>query len=131
LQDSETNIHLSYGPFGISSSHSYNYGYDIYEAKNASRERPKLAVWFASNCVPTRTSLVRQLMDLVRVDSYGTCLNNVGIRPDLKYFGFGRKKIETLRQYRFAISMENSVCPEYVTEKVWQVTINVLPLLKF
>ena len=60
----------------------YSYGF----APSHRFDRP-LAVWVASNCAKGRTELVKDLMELVPIHSFGKCLNNANWTEDEKAFG--------------------------------------------
>lgn len=71
---------------------------------------------FISNCGASnfRNQAVVKLQELgVKVDSYGSCHNNMG-------GGRGVNKAETIRKYKFTLAFENSCEPDYVTEKYFQ-----------
>ncbi len=75
------------------------------------------AVYFASSGVDRsgRTAYVRELMEVLPVDSYGASLRNRDLRHD-----DGRAtKLETIARYRFTLAFENSIAPDYVTEKFY------------
>ena len=58
----------------------------------------------------------------VKVDSYGECLHNKPLSEDIR----GSEKMDSkeylnlLAKYKFVISIENAVCEDYVTEKLWR-----------
>lgn len=72
-----------------------------------------MAAWFVSNCkdAPSqRFELVNRLQEFITVDIYGKC----GIRcPRFP------KKCADLSNYWFYFAFENSLCTDYVTEKVF------------
>jgi Glycosyltransferase family 10 (fucosyltransferase) C-term/Fucosyltransferase, N-terminal len=73
------------------------------------------AVFIASNPRDRsgRSDYVRELMKHLPVDSYGQCLNNRTLTGDL-----GRaSKLATIARYKFTLAFENSIAPDYVTEK--------------
>jgi hypothetical protein len=73
------------------------------------------AVYFASNCQDRsgRQEYVRELMRYLQVDSYGCCLQNRTLPVDE-----GREtKLDIIARYRFTLAFENSISPDYVTEK--------------
>ncbi|KAK5581056.1 hypothetical protein RB653_001084 [Dictyostelium firmibasis] len=81
-----------------------------------------LANWFCSNCnnLSNRNELVKELMKYITVDSYGSCLNNMPTSDFLKRSSedpFNRKRNFIVR-YKFTIVFENSICKDYVSEKV-------------
>ena len=73
------------------------------------------AVLFLSNAEERsgRTEYAAELMRHLSVDSYGRCLNNRKLAEDR-----GRATLrEVIRRYRFTLAFENSIAPDYVTEK--------------
>ncbi|CAF1083940.1 unnamed protein product [Adineta ricciae] len=74
-------------------------------------------VWIISNCnaYNGRQTLVQQLMTYIRVDSYGSCLNNA---QSAQAQARAQSNAELYASYKFVISIENSNCEDYVTEKL-------------
>lgn len=72
--------------------------------------------WIAGNCDAHsgRTFYLKELMQYISIDSYGTCLHNREFpSPE------DRANINSLiSKYKFYIAMENSQCHDYVTEKL-------------
>jgi hypothetical protein len=54
-------------------------------------------------------------MSYINIDSYGKCLNNIKSR---KVEQRQQPNMELYSQYKFVISMENSNCEDYVSEKL-------------
>ena len=61
-------------------------------------------------------------MKHIKVDAYGDCLHNrdlpASVKGTLQF-----EKVEFLRltsKYKFTVAMENAVCPDYITEKLWR-----------
>ena len=75
--------------------------------------RPKIAAWFVSHCKvqSRRIQFTKRLQEYIPVDVYGKCGSLVckGIR---KCYAMLEKS------YKFYLSFENSICSDYVTEKV-------------
>jgi len=73
------------------------------------------AVYFASNHRERsgRTAYVRELMQYIRVDSYGQCLQNRRLENDTGI----QTKLDTIARYKFTLAFENSITQDYVTEK--------------
>ena len=73
-------------------------------------------VWIISNCVAYngRQNYMKKLMSLVKIDSYGACLNNKVTHTADRMKG----NIELFARYKFVIAIENSNCEDYVTEKL-------------
>jgi hypothetical protein len=63
-----------------------------------------------------RTYFAAQLMRYIAVDSYGRFLRNRRLpTPDIGH----QTKLETIGDYHFCLAFENSVAPDYVTEKIY------------
>ena len=80
-------------------------------------KKTKLVAWFVSHCSTgiRREEYVRQLSKFIPVDIYGSC-GNLTCGCDNKSLC-----LEMLRSdYKFYLAFENSLCPDYVTEKLFQ-----------
>ncbi|XP_037072968.1 alpha-(1,3)-fucosyltransferase 10-like isoform X2 [Pollicipes pollicipes] len=90
-------------------------------------------VYLASGCDNPlqRDEYVRELMRYIAVDSYGACLNNRQLPTSL---ADPAESDETeldalLAPYRFYLALENAVCDDYVTEKLWRpLRLGVVPV---
>ena len=86
--------------------------------------RHKIAM-FVSDCnsgfSKWRSGYLKQLMKYVEIDSYGHCFHNTDMQPTRKDQGYLKLKLDLIRNkgYKFLISFENSVTPDYITEKIW------------
>jgi hypothetical protein len=82
------------------------------------KTEPAPAVYFASNPRDRsgRQEYARALMRYLQVDSYGRCLNNRRLEVDQG----SPTKLETIARYRFTLAFENSIAPDYVTEKFYE-----------
>ena len=90
-------------------------------------KRTKLIAWFNSHC-PThsqREDYVKKLAEFIPVDIYGKCgplecLPRNDPRCDAR----------VLVNYRFYLAAENSLCPDYVTEKFYRALMNdIVPVV--
>lgn len=76
----------------------------------------RTAAWFVSNCRTDsrRELLVRNLSLYIPVDIYGDCHGGRKCQ--------NRPECDRMlsRHYRFYLSFENSLCPDYVTEKLYR-----------
>jgi alpha-1,3-fucosyltransferase len=76
--------------------------------------KDRAVAWFVSNCHSNSQweSLVRRLSEFISVDIYGKCANGKHSCPN-------KSECDQMlsRHYRFYLSFENSLCPDYVTEK--------------
>ena len=83
-----------------------------------------MVAWVTSHCKTQskRETFVQKLSKYVKVDIYGAC----GKLKCPKKTGCQN----TLEKYKFYISMENSICNDYVTEKSWNsLTWGAVPLV--
>ena len=89
--------------------------------------RPKMAAWFVSHCRPPskRDRFAEKLQKYLPVDIYGRC-------GPLKCSKKGDDCYKMLeRDYKFYLSFENSLCTDYITEKVWNILkLNVVPVVR-
>ena len=73
--------------------------------------------WFVSNCLTNskRELLAHRLSLYIPVDIYGGCFNQLNCPR-------GEEGCDRMlsQHYRFYLSFENSLCPDYVTEKVYR-----------
>lgn len=84
--------------------------------KNYARGKSKMIAWFSSNCnTPSnREGFVRELQKSIPVDIYGSC-GTLKCLPKMSDECFAKAGIT----YRFYLSFENSICKDYVTEKLY------------
>ncbi|KAM8848923.1 GDP-fucose protein O-fucosyltransferase 4 [Synchiropus picturatus] len=90
------------------------------------REGLAPVLYLQSHCdVPSdRDRYVRELMKHIQVDSYGKCLNNRPLPAHLEdtstATGEEQGFMSFVARYKFHLAMENAVCPDYMTEKLWR-----------
>ena len=115
---------------------TYTYGYiDVRRRRRESASfdlsriqttRPRRVAWFVSHCRTDshRERYVRELQKYIPVDIYGKCGNmSCDYRSKDCY-----KMLET--EYKFYLSFENSLCVDYVTEKLFKILeYNVVPIV--
>ncbi|CAL1529741.1 unnamed protein product [Lymnaea stagnalis] len=105
--------------------------------KNSYQEEDGLAsvIYVQSGCDPPsdRDEFVKLLMNYISVDSYGTCLKNKKLPEKISHPLGGmshRDFYELISQYKFALSMENAVCEDYITEKLWRpLMVGTVPIV--
>ncbi|XP_073990273.1 GDP-fucose protein O-fucosyltransferase 3-like isoform X2 [Rhodnius prolixus] len=96
-----------------------------FEAKSNLEDKLAPVVYIQSDCVTpnNRDSYVYELMNHINVDSYGECLNNkklpVSLSNPLETM-MSDELLHFVSKYKFAIAFENSVCDDYITEKLWR-----------
>jgi len=79
-------------------------------------EKRNEVIYIQSNCAALsgRDDILRRLVELgVKLTARGACLNNA---PSLPH---GESKRDAMRGSLFCATMENSLEPDYVSEKVW------------
>ena len=70
---------------------------------------------------PIRKEFFERLSKYKKVDSGGKFLNNIGYHIP--------KKVEFIKDYKFTIAFENSVCEGYTTEKIFEpMVMNSMPI---
>ena len=99
-----------------------------YQPKVPFANKTRSAAWIVSNCHATsrREHYVEKLRRYIDVDVYGAC----GSMP-----GCGRNEDSDCRQkiaskYKFYLSFENSLCQDYVTEKLFRaLSTEIVPIV--
>ncbi|XP_075060691.1 GDP-fucose protein O-fucosyltransferase 3 [Mixophyes fleayi] len=94
------------------------------QKKNALRRRFAPIVYVQSDCDPPsdRDTYVKELMNFIAIDSYGECLHNRDLPPQVNNPTFmdDTQFYNILAQYKFILAFENAVCEDYITEKLWR-----------
>ncbi|XP_049884483.1 alpha-(1,3)-fucosyltransferase B-like [Pectinophora gossypiella] len=77
-------------------------------------------------------------MDYIAIDSYGSRLQNKELPGNLSaklpkasflFHLYDEELMSFLAQYKFIIAIENAVCKDYVTEKLWRaIELGVVPI---
>ncbi|UJR32154.1 hypothetical protein I4U23_019621 [Adineta vaga] len=82
------------------------------------KEKQADIVWIISNCNAHngREGFIEELMKEIKIDSYGSCLNNRQGYEDRM-----AENVDAYTKYKFVIAIENSNCIDYVTEKLVKV----------
>ncbi|KAN0047739.1 hypothetical protein ACTA71_002124 [Dictyostelium dimigraforme] len=129
----DTHIYVPYGPIEYGGSDSYAHSAIFNEIKLIPPKRNDSIVWIASNCWNehyNRVGLMKSLMNITRIDSYGSCLNNKNFTNEDKLIkNKHNQKMAVLKRYTFSIAFENSLCEDYVTEKLWEsLSVGTIPI---
>ncbi|XP_077465325.1 GDP-fucose protein O-fucosyltransferase 4 [Stigmatopora argus] len=96
------------------------------EKNRLRREGLAPVLYMQSHCdVPSdRDRYVRELMKYIQVDSYGKCLNNKALPAHLEdtstATGEETSFMRFVSRYKFHLALENGLCPDYMTEKLWR-----------
>jgi alpha-1,3-fucosyltransferase len=88
------------------------------------KKKTKTATWFVTNCVSTpsnRMGLVQKLRENgVDVEIFGGCVNSsLNLSPE-------EQKSFLEDKYKFYFAFENSLCDDYVTEKLYKVMDSII-----
>ena len=89
-------------------------------------QRPKLIAWMSSHCptISKREEYVRELQKYVEVDTYGSCGENKCFKKHPYEKSCWLKVLRP--NYLFYLSMENSLCNDYITEKLYHPLVHGL-----
>ena len=86
--------------------------------------KDKFAAWMLSSCRSRslRENVGRALLQYIPIDVYGDCGNRTCIE--------GTACDRYISRYKFTLAFENSLCGEYITEKVWRsFERNIVPVV--
>ncbi|KAF9126099.1 Alpha-(1,3)-fucosyltransferase 11, partial [Mortierella sp. GBA39] len=100
------------------------------QQKNAFRKDLAPVAWIVSSCTSHngRHFFIKQLLKYTNIDIYGRCMKNKDwpMHPDGRSFS----DREVVARYKFYLSIENSNCDDYVTEKIERpYAVGVVPIL--
>ncbi len=91
-------------------------------------QKNNTVAWFVSHCSThsRREDYVKELAKFIQVDVYGKCgTMTMDCMP--RYSPRCEKLLTT---YKFYLALENSICPDYVTEKFYKALMNdVVPIV--
>ncbi|KAH8862840.1 Alpha-(1,3)-fucosyltransferase C [Schistosoma japonicum] len=105
----------------------------LLHSENFAVGKSKKVAWFVSKCAPKspRMQYANELSQYISVDIYGqcgtlTCPKNASTDTSTP------ECLKTIREnYKFYLSFENSLCSEYITEKLYRNALNndILPIV--
>ena len=103
--------------------------------KNYALGKTKPIAWLVSDCPKSkmfRINYAKKLQNFIPVDIYGHC-GPLKCGPRFVY-GKGQVKTTCLelleKRYKFYLSFENSLCDDYVSEKLWTaLRLNIVPIV--
>ncbi len=115
-----TSIYYSDSGFYWNSETATNNVTDIFGSK--SNDSSRFAVTLISNCVSGRLNLIKEHQKYINIDIYGkcglTCPEHTDCRAYLSKF------------YKFFFVFENSICTDYVTEKLFDtLKYSIIPIV--
>ena len=86
---------------------------------NYANGKTKMAAWFVSNChsLSKRDELVKELQKYIQVDVYGRCGTLSCPKDDERNDSSDECQEMAAKNYKFYMSLENSLCQDYITEK--------------
>lgn len=106
--------------------------------KNRALKEISPILYLQTSCVaPTeRDEYVKELMKYQRIDSYGACLNNkplpshlLEINDDYLNNLYEERILRFTARYKFVLAIENGVCDDYISEKLWRaIHVGVVPI---
>ncbi|CAI5442945.1 unnamed protein product [Caenorhabditis angaria] len=119
--DTASDIYFPYGHFRRKNQKTAENLEEIWKMKRKSAESGAEIAWMVSNCetVNRRMEIVQKLRKLgLKIDIFGKC----GILPKQCSISEATSKCEfdLISPYKFYISIENSNCKDYITEKFWR-----------
>ncbi|KAM9795429.1 GDP-fucose protein O-fucosyltransferase 4 [Neosynchiropus ocellatus] len=100
--------------------------FSLQQKNQLRREGLAPVLYMQSHCdVPSdRDRYVQELMKYIQVDSYGKCLNNKPLPAHLEdtstATGEDQNFMNFVARYKFHLALENGLCPDYMTEKLWR-----------
>ncbi|XP_069741456.1 alpha-(1,3)-fucosyltransferase 11 isoform X2 [Narcine bancroftii] len=107
--------------------------------KRQLRRQGRAAVlYLQSHCqvASDRDRYVRRLMDHLQIDSYGQCLQNKELPSErlvdtLTATTEDSEFMDFISTYKFHLAMENAICDDYMTEKLWRpMHLGVVPIYR-
>nr|CAH8870660.1 unnamed protein product [Trichobilharzia regenti] len=101
--------------------------------RNFAAGRTKKVAWFVSNCLPKspRMRYAKELSRHIPVDIYGAC-GSMSCPKNIETYSSTRECLKMIREnYKFYLSFENSLCPDYITEKLYKNALRneILPIV--
>lgn len=117
----DSDVYLPYGFF-----QKYDKPVEV-DLKQFWTPKDKMISWISSNCDTIqwdRHKFVSDMKAAIQVDKYGSCGDAVIPWNDDKAMK------DALRRYKFYLSLENSCCDDYITEKFWRaLDLGVVPIV--
>lgn len=134
--------HKYNGIFNLAATYNFNSDYvphyyselnpNFNEQEDFSENNTKLALWLATNCnsFSKRNLFVREMQKHSKeIDIYGGCGKSCNITNEDRFSSNQcRKKLS--KEYRFLLAFENSMCKDYITEKLLDtVLFDIVPVV--
>ncbi|EGG25007.1 CAAX prenyl protease [Cavenderia fasciculata] len=127
------------GLLSLEESGAGGYDFNYYKDLHSQKSHDRLVSWMAYSCSNEttdkpfpRTLYVGELMKHCKVDSYGRCLNNkeMPVGGDRNSQNASLVKKEVISQYKFYLAFENTNCPGYISEKIFECYVaGVVPVI--
>ncbi|CAH8562736.1 unnamed protein product [Schistosoma turkestanicum] len=125
-----------YSPYGSYEPHIKQHGPETrypLPSKNFAKNKTKKVAWLVSNCVPKspRMAYAQELSRYISVDIYGNC-GTLTCPKNYSTDGLAESCLKIIREnYKFYLSFENSLCTEYITEKLYRNALKneILPIV--
>lgn len=105
------------------------------QKKNSYLQEIAPILYLQSDCETSteRDIFVQELMNITKIDSYGSCLNNKKLPEKFTHDYLNNLDedafLKFVARYKFVIAIENGVCDDYVTEKFWRaIKVGTVPI---
>lgn len=108
------------------------------EVKNRLLKELSPILYIQTSCATPadRDEYVKELMKYQQIDSYGACLNNKPLPDYLKGINgnyinnlYDETFLKFMARYKFVLAIENGVCDDYISEKIWRaIHVGVVPI---
>lgn len=92
-------------------------------------------MYLQSDCETSteRDAYVKELMEYIKIDSYGTCLKNKDMPAKFRNDYLNNLNedefLKFIARYKFVVAIENGACNDYVTEKFWRaIKLGTVPI---
>ncbi|CAH8871029.1 unnamed protein product [Trichobilharzia szidati] len=129
----DSTIYSSYGYYEpYIKAHGPQTRYPL-SSRNFAAGRSKKVAWFVSNCLPKspRMRYAKELSRHIPVDIYGKC-GRMSCPKSKETYASSPECLKMIREnYKFYLSFENSLCPDYITEKLYRNALRneILPIV--
>ncbi|KAG4067381.1 hypothetical protein HA402_015817 [Bradysia odoriphaga] len=96
------------------------------------KEKSKMIAWFVSNCnsLSKREIVVKKMRRLIPIDVYGHCGSLKCPIVDERTYKNESCYEMLSKSYKFYLAFENSICVDYVTEKLYNIlNYDIIPIV--
>uniref|UniRef100_A0AC35U6P6 Fucosyltransferase n=1 Tax=Rhabditophanes sp. KR3021 TaxID=114890 RepID=A0AC35U6P6_9BILA len=117
---SGSDVLMKYGSYWVTSDTPNKMNLETDKQTILSNKKNKGIIGFISNCFTNsvREYYIKKLRDYMTIDVYGKCADDP-TKPNICSDRNDNCDKEVMSTYYFYFALENSLCPEYITEKYW------------